>query len=288
MAYLYNGKPYKTSSDVVTDVAPLSWDDIKSTVKILDVITPQHDAVTQRADWDGGTLDVAALTYTLSVINRNWYARIGDRDTVQEISENPDEFRTWVVVPVNMLSWIKPGWLYQNGVFSPAEIAHFRAELSKKVESAADEYHRVVLFGSNAESPSKEKKDRFENNLRFAEKHRMGEVGYAEMLQIQLDRQQHRASVGIAAEIWQAMDVDDFADWIIDWQPLTDKAGALIETVRLYGVTQADLLTDPYQATALMKSLKTLADTALGLLMHGKSLTEIRAVIDPMMTSSEA
>lgn len=112
----------------------------------LTVIEPPHNTETQKTVFDGGVLDANAMTYTLAVIDREHYARIGDRKTVQEISENPDEYRTWVKIPNNLVKHIVAGWLYDadTTVFYPPTLDAFKTQLQHAAVSMAEDARQAI------------------------------------------------------------------------------------------------------------------------------------------------
>ena len=76
--------------------------------KKLQLIFPQYDDSYQYVTTTGATLDSAALTLTLAIVDVRTFARVDEPGLVQELAQTPQD--GWIPVPTALNRHISLGW----------------------------------------------------------------------------------------------------------------------------------------------------------------------------------
>ena len=93
--------------------------------KKLQLIFPPHDDSYQYVTTTGATLDSAALTLTLAIVDVRTFARVDEPGLVQELTQTPHD--GWIPVPTALNRHIALGWHYDDDAetFLPPNVVDY-------------------------------------------------------------------------------------------------------------------------------------------------------------------
>ena len=113
--------------------------------KKLQLIFPPHDDSYQYVTTTGATLDSAALTLTLAIVDVRTFARVDEPGLVQELAQTPQD--GWIPVPTALNRHISLGWHYDDDfeTFFPPNVADYLdSQRTGALQQIADRHAAII------------------------------------------------------------------------------------------------------------------------------------------------